>query len=173
MSKQNNKDNENIYHGYDHALKLLFSHPIMMESLIKGFVPQTWVQSLDFSSLQKVNVNHITEDLREREDDLIWTIEFKGQPLYIICLLEFQSTIDRFMAVRILTYSGLIYQDLLRQRKSSLIEQDYLPPVFSLVFYTGRQPWSAPKELKDCLSPLIPVSLRPYQPNIEYIPVLL
>ncbi len=166
MSKQDNKDKHHVHHGYDHALKLLFSHPIMMESLIKGFVPHLWAKNLDFSSLRAVNVKKITEDLREREDDLIWAIELKGQPLYIICLLEFQSEIERFMAVRILTYVGLIYQDLLKQNK---IENKHLPPVFSLVFYTGSRPWNAPTILKNCLSPLIPEGLRKYQPNIEYM----
>jgi hypothetical protein len=30
-------------------------------------------------------------------------------------LLEFQSTVDPFMAVRLLTYLGLLYQDLIKQ----------------------------------------------------------
>ncbi len=154
--------------GYDPALKLLFSHPVMIESLIKGFVPQTWTKDLDFSSLHQVNVKHTTDDLRTRESDLIWNISFKGQPLYIICLLEFQSTIDKFMAVRVLTYIGLIYQDLVKQKQFTH-KQQKLPPVFSLVFYTGAKAWDAPNTLKDCLSFAIPESLRKYQPNIEYM----
>jgi len=31
-------------------------------------------------------------------------------------LLEFQSKVDRFMAVRVMTYLGLLYQDLVRRR---------------------------------------------------------
>ncbi len=162
-------ESHNLHQGSDLALKLLFSHPIMMESLIKGFVSQAWSKDLNFSKLRKVNVKHTTDDFRTRENDLIWQIEFKGQPLYIVCLLEFQSTIDRFMAVRILTYIGLIYQDLLRNKKVTLVEKDKLPPVFSLVFYTGSQKWNAPTKLKECLSSAIPASLVKYQPHIEYM----
>ncbi|MBS0288202.1 MAG: Rpn family recombination-promoting nuclease/putative transposase [Proteobacteria bacterium] len=162
MSKKAKK----ITHGYDHALKLLFSHPIMIESLIKGFVPEAWTKQLDFSSLQKVSVKHVTDDLRTRESDIIWKIDFKKKSLYIICLLEFQSAIDKFMAVRVLTYIGLIYQDLIRHEHIEKVDE--LPPVFSLVLYTGSKIWDAPTKLKDCFSYAIPESLRKYQPNIEY-----
>jgi hypothetical protein len=141
----------------------------MMQSLIQAFVPESWAKELDFSSLRKVNVKHVTDDLRTRENDLIWAIEFRGQLVYIICLIEFQSTIDHFMAVRVLTYTGLIYQDLLKQKKTNLLVRKKLPPIFPIVYYNGENIWSAPKALKDCQSMAIPEGLKKYQPNIEYM----
>ena len=32
-------------------------------------------------------------------------------------LIEFQSTVDAWMAVRVMTYVGLLYQDLIRQKQ--------------------------------------------------------
>lgn len=163
----NNSSSSRAFPSYDRALKRVFAHPIMMESLIKAFVRQDWTRFLDFSSLEQVNVKHTTEELQTRENDLIWKINFKGQPLYIICLLEFQSTIDHFMAVRILTYVGLIYQEIIQQKHT--LVQKKLPPVFSLVFYTGLAKWNAPLSLNTCLSTAIPKGLMSYQPNIEYM----
>ncbi|QWF72539.1 Rpn family recombination-promoting nuclease/putative transposase [Methylomonas paludis] len=37
--------------------------------------------------------------------------------MYVYLLLEFQSSIDHFMAVRILGYLALLYQDLIRSEK--------------------------------------------------------
>ena len=71
------------------------------------------------------------------------------------------------MAVRILTYIGLIYQDLVKTKK--LKRKAKLPPVFSMVFYTGDRQWRAPLNLKDCLHPAIPDGLMKYQPQIEYM----
>jgi hypothetical protein len=48
----------------------------------------------------------------EREDDMIWRLRWGGRWLYVYLLLEFQSSVDRFMAVQLLTYIGLLYQDL-------------------------------------------------------------
>jgi hypothetical protein len=151
----------------DPTLKRLFAYPIMIEFLIKGFVPEAWAEDLDFSSLDRVNVKHTTEDLRSRENDIIWKVKFKGQTLYIILILEFQTNIDRFMAVRLLTYAGLAYQDLIIEKGKRLIKK--LPPIFPLVLYIGEPLWNCPKTLKDCLSPAIPSGLIKYQPDIEYM----
>ena len=41
----------------------------------------------------------------------------QDQWLYVYLLIEFQSTVDRFMAVRLLTYVGLLYQDLIKSKQ--------------------------------------------------------
>ena len=133
---------------------------MMIKDLIKGFVPEKWVKELDFSTLKKVSVAHVTDDLRTRENDCIWQLNFRAQPFYIVCLTEFQSNVDDFMAVRILTYVGLIYQDLIRSRE--LKKKDKLPPVFSLVYYTGKKRWDAPLDLRAHLNPAIPPGLMCY-----------
>ncbi len=73
-----------------------------------------WVKELDFTTLEKVSSSFISDDLREREDDLIWRVRWRNEWLYVYILLEFQSTVDAFMAVRIMTYLGLFYQDLIK-----------------------------------------------------------
>ena len=49
---------------HDASYKLLFSHAEMIKDLLQGFVPQSWVQALDFSTLEKVNASYVTDDLR-------------------------------------------------------------------------------------------------------------
>lgn len=43
----------------------------------------------------------------ERADDLVWRVKFRNEWLYLYLLLGFQSTVHRFMAVRLLTFVGL------------------------------------------------------------------
>ena len=57
---------------YDHPYKRLFSHPIMMADLIQGFLDSDLVEICDISSLERCNGSYVTDDLIEREDDLIW-----------------------------------------------------------------------------------------------------
>jgi len=56
---------------HDASYKLLFSHAEMIKDLLQGFVPQSWVQALDFSTLEKVNASYVTDDLRDRHDDVV------------------------------------------------------------------------------------------------------
>ena len=81
----------NTRKDHDHAYKLLFSHPEMVEDLLCGFVHEEWVSGLDFTSLEKVGGSYVADDLREREDDIIWRVRWGGEWLYVYLLLEFQS----------------------------------------------------------------------------------
>jgi predicted transposase YdaD len=126
---------------HDHSYKLLFSHPEMVADLLRGFVREDWVQQLDFSSLEKVSGTYVADDLREREDDVIWRVRWGQDWLYVYLLLEFQSTVDRYMAVRILVYLGLLYQDLIRQ---------CCPWCSTTATSAGMLPWKLPISSSHC-----------------------
>ena len=48
----------------------------MVEDLLRGFVKEDWVQELDFSTLEKVNASFVSDDLKDREDDVIWRMRW-------------------------------------------------------------------------------------------------
>jgi predicted transposase YdaD len=150
---------------HDGSYKLLFSHPEMVESLIRDFVPEEWVRELDFSTLERQNGSYVTDDLRERHDDILWRIKSGDSYFYIYLLIEFQSNVDPWMAVRIMTYIGLLYQDLI---KSGHVKGgDTLPPVFPLVLYNGRKTWTAHQDIAELISPT-PSALLQYRPSLRY-----
>jgi len=151
---------------HDHPYKLIFSHPEMVRDLLVSFVPEDWVKLLDFSTLEKQNGNFVTDDLREREDDIIWRVRWGERWLYVYLLIEFQSSTEKFMAVRILTYLGLLYQDLLRTNKIRADEK--LPPVLPIVLYNGKSRWTAPTEIGELIEPA-PGSLVSYRPALRYL----
>jgi hypothetical protein len=150
---------------HDGAYKHLFSHPEMIESLIRDFVPEEWVRELDFSTLERQNGSYVADDLRERHDDIIWSIKYGESLFYIYLLLEFQSSVDPWMSVRIMTYIGLLYQGLIKsgQVKSG----DKLPPVFPLVLYNGQTTWTAHQDIAELILPVSPTLVR-YRPSLRY-----
>jgi predicted transposase YdaD len=121
--------------GHDPCYKLLYGHAAMVRDLLKGFMTGPWVRELDLDTLEKCSGSYVSDDLRDRADDLIWRVRWGPNWLYIYLLLEFQSTIDTWMAVRIQTYIGLLYQDLIRAE--DLTEAHRLPPVLPIVLYNG------------------------------------
>jgi hypothetical protein len=66
-----------------------------------------------FSALQKVNASFVSPDFQRRESDIIWKVAFRGKPVYIFLLLEFQSSVDRWMPLRFLRYIVEFYQSFL------------------------------------------------------------
>lgn len=155
--------------GHDPSYRLLFSHPRMVEDLLRGFVREDWLSRLDFSTLERVNGSFITEGLKARRNDLIWRVRWadngEGGWFYLYLLIEFQSTPDPFMAVRLLVYVGLFLQELIREE--GLTASGQLPPVLPLVFYNGRRPWKGPLDLQSLFAP-VPEGLRRHLPQLEY-----
>ena len=123
------------------------------------------MRDIDFSTLELIPTNHVTKELRQRHDDIIWRVRWKDTYCYLYLLMEFQSTIDPFMAVRVLVYSGLLWEDLIA---TGVIKQgDKLPPIFPLVLYNGEQKWAAPQNVSELLTD-IPNGLRIYQPSQKF-----
>ena len=146
--------------------KELFSHPQMVRDLLTGFVNEDWLNLLNFSTLEKYNASFITANLRQRMDDIIWRVKWGKKWLYLYIIIEFQSSVDKFMAVRIMTYIGLLYQDLI---KSEVItSKQKLPPVLPLVLYNGSKPWKAKLEISELVGK-VPRGLEKYTPHLQYL----
>lgn len=138
----------------------------MVEDLLRGFVNEAWVQHVDFTTLERVSGSYVSDDLRDREDDIIWRVRWGAGWLYLYLLLEFQSTVDPYMALRLLVYVGLLYQSLIRAKQ--LPASGKLPPVVPIVLYNGRRPWTAAKTMASLVEPA-PAGLAWYCPQIRYL----
>ncbi len=151
---------------HDPAYKLLFSRPRMVRDLLAGFAARSWSGLLDFESLAPLPASFVGRELQQRHGDLIWRVRFRDDRwLYLVLLLEFQSTVEQAMAVRILEYSALLYRRLVAH--GVLREHGALPPVLPVVLYNGRRPWTAPVEVTNLLA-AGSEALAPYQPSQRY-----
>jgi predicted transposase/invertase (TIGR01784 family) len=148
---------------HDRSYKRLFSHPELVRDLLTGFVHEEWVKRLDLSSLEKVNGSYVAEELREREDDIVWRVRWADGWVYVYLLLEFQSNVDKNMAVRLLAYIALLYQDIIDSRQ--LLANGKLPPV---VLYNGKPPWNAALQMSEMIE-TIPGGLEAYRPQLRYL----
>ncbi len=151
---------------HDSSYKQLFSHARMVEDMLRGFVHEEWVDQLDFTTLEKVNSSYVSDELRDRADDVVWRVRWGSDWLYVYILLEFQSTVDTWMAVRIMTYVGMLYQDLIRagQVKTGQL----LPPVLPVVLYNGERRWHAATDITEIIQH-VPGGLGKYQPAHRHL----
>ncbi len=152
---------------HDGAYKHIFSHAQIVRDLLTGFVRESWVGLLDLDTLELTKNSYVTDDLRDRADDLVWRVRTRegGDWLYVYLLIEFQSRVDPWMALRILVYTGLLYQDLVKS--GQVRSGQRLPPVFPVVIYNGDSPWSAGTELAELIEPL--PGLKAYRPSQRHL----
>ena len=89
---------------HDAAYKLLFSHRRMVADLLHEFLPGGASPGFDFDTLEPLPASHVGRALERREGDLMWRLRARSAPddgwVYVLVLLEFQSGIDRRMALR-------------------------------------------------------------------------
>ncbi len=136
---------------HDSAFRELFAHPESMRELLTSFLPPDWTAQMDLASLERVNGSYAGGDGMQRHSDMVWRVLLAGRWLYLYLLLEFQSTPDPWMALRMRVYSGLLHQDLLKRHE--LPEPGRLPPILPIVLYTGRKPWRAARSMAALVMP--------------------
>ena len=150
---------------HDENYKRIFAFPRVIEDLLHGFVPGAWLEEVDFATLGKLSTEYISDELLKRHGDNVWRMRLRKNWLYLLLLVEFQSTDDPLMALRILTYTGLLYQELARNEQ--LDADGRLPAVLPLVLYNGDEPWESPLQMGELIAPVGPL-LAPYQPAQRY-----
>ena len=146
----------------DENYKRLFAFPRMVGNLLRAVGEPGWTRDVEFGTLQKLSAEHIGERGQKRLGDAVWRVRFRDVHLYLLVLLEFQSTKDSFMALRNLEYTALLYREL--KRASQLDAAGNLPPVLPLVLYNGDTPWADRLEMRQLIAP-VPPFLGPFQPS--------
>ena len=153
---------------YDERYKKLFAFPRMVEDLLRAFVSRDRLGTSDFSTLRKLSSEYVSDELLKRHGDTVWRLRVGGGWAYLLVLLEFQSRDDRYMALRILSYTSLLYQELVRNEAPEA--RRWLPAVLPVVLYNGTTPWRAPLEVGELIA-TVGGWLAPYQPAQRYFVV--
>ena len=156
--------NEAKLPGSDPVYKRLYAFPEMVADLLRSVLPADALAALDMDTLAKVPASYVGDDYRQRHGDAVWRVERAGRWTYILVLLEFQSSSDATMALRVLEYTAMLYRELLRAGEASPGE---LPPVLPIVLYNGESPWSAARDVGELIEETGPALLA-YQPSQRY-----
>ena len=153
-------DHDSLYHR-------LFDHPAMVAELLREFLAGPWLDGLDLDSMTRENAKYHPETGDRREGDMVWRIPRRdGGETYLILLLEFQSSSDPWMALRMLVYAGLLWQQLLREKR--LPPDGRLPPILPVVLYNGERRWAAPLALHELIGLTEDSPLWRWQPAMRY-----
>ena len=157
---------------HDSAFKRWFDRKRMVEDLLRGFAPAAAVRGVDFDTLEQLPAEYAGDDMSRSRGDAAWRVRFRGagagEWLYLLILLEFQSTVDRHMAARILAYTARMYLKLARGGEAP--PDGLPPPVLPVVLYNGERPWSAATEMLAAIAP-VGGDLAPFQPRQRYLSI--
>ena len=152
---------------HDSTCRRVFGAPRMVKDLFVGFVDSELAQLLDWSTLKQVAARHTSEDLHQRENDMIWELQRlggAGPPVYL--MLEFQSQPDWTMALRMWNYCGQFCETLAKQE--DVREQRQLPTVLPIVVYDGEREWSEVLDVADLVG-FVPPGWEAQSPRMAFV----
>ena len=132
---------------HDLFVRYTFGHPERAAAELRAVLPEEVVSAVDWTSLRREPGSVVDPELRETESDLLFTARLRtGHPLLLYVLLEHQSTVDRWMALRMLRY---VVRQLERWRQEHP-DSTVLPPILPLVMYHGPEgAWTAPRHVEE------------------------
>ena len=151
---------------HDSGYKKLFSNRTIFRQLIETFVQEDWVKEIDFDQSETLDKSFVSDHYKSTESDLIHKVKFRGREAYLVILLEFQSTVERFMALRVLNYLTNFYMDDVASAREKKKTLERLPPLFPIVLYNGQNPWTAPLRLQTLIQDV--KLLGKYAPRFQY-----
>ena len=61
---------------------------VLVADLLTGFVGEDWVHAVDLDTLDKCNGSYVSDDLRDRQDDIVWRVRRGDEVAYVYLLLE-------------------------------------------------------------------------------------
>jgi len=142
----------------DELHKRYFANVVAVRGAIVDFVRRPlpnadkWIDRLDFDTLEPMPTETVDEAFRSRFNDMAWRLRFRdpghdAEWLYVIVMLEFPSTVDWLMALRVQSYAVRIYESIPFVKSPN--SETRLPPILAIVVYNGRWPWWAARRLSD------------------------
>ena len=137
---------------HDENYKRLFASKLMVEHLLRACLPADLLAVADFSELGELSTEYVSDELLKRHGDTVWRLRLGQRWVYLLVLLEFQSEDDPWMALRILTYTGLLYQELVRNEAPEVAD-GRLPPLLPVVLYNATEPWTAARRMSGLVAP--------------------
>ena len=110
-----------IEHFPDRSLRCLLQDSEYVRGLVQIIAPDIEV-FLDFSRITYQKRSFISKALQERESDVLLSIPFQDatdtEALLIYILIEHQSTVDKTMGFRLLSYMVQIWESQRREMKT-------------------------------------------------------
>ncbi len=109
-------------------------------NLINEFTENEWKKDLQADKLILVDKSYILSDYEELEADIVYRASMGDKELIFYVLLEFQSSVDYSMPIRLLFYMIEIWRDVLKEVKNETIKKkDFmLPAIIPIVAYNGH-----------------------------------
>ena len=102
----------------DPIYKRLYAFPRMVADLLRSFFTDAELDA-DADTLERLPAEYVGDAFQQRRGDTAWRLRVRRADdgdgwLHVLVMLEYQSSADSAMALRVLEYTALLHGELLR-----------------------------------------------------------
>ena len=152
---------------HDALFKWVFESPADAATLLRELLPVAIRDAIVWKTLCRERGSFVDRMLADRHNDLLFSAHLRvGQPRRIFLLIEHQSTGDRDMPQRMLSYQSQIWDRFRRDRPAAR-----LPPVLAVLVSNVRGGWTWARSFEELFDPdvLALPGLSPLVPRVSML----
>jgi predicted transposase/invertase (TIGR01784 family) len=153
----------------DRIFKKIFSIKELFLMFVQDFIKEDWVAQLTIEDLEIMPVRFLNLRDGDRESDILYKVNLKEEEIFVFIHLEHQTKVNFLMSFRVMEYMTRIWRnwineqdELTGEEKPSERKGFLLPPIYPVIFYDGRNDWTAETEFAK--------KVKDYQRFEKYIP---
>jgi len=137
----------NIHNVHDKCFRKAMADIRVAKDFLEEYLPATIRSLIKLNTLKLRQNNYVDEQLNAFSSDVLYEVKLTNDnTAYLYLLVEHQSSVDTLMAFRLWNYMFRIWQDHLDQTQDTA-----LPLIYPLVFYHGKEPYTAPRSLTELI----------------------
>lgn len=138
---------------HDKGYKDLYSNKDVFINLVKDTLKFSWASEIKPEDLILVDKSYILPNYHDKESDIVYRAKIEGEEVIFFTLLEFQSTVDYSMPIRLFFYiSEILRREIDPKEIKAKKKNISVPAVVPIVLYNGKRPWDAKVSFRKIIS---------------------
>ena len=161
-----------IHKTTDNCFKLIFDNHRLFAEFIRDFINIDILKNIDPEDIEDISERFIPLTRNSRDSDTVKRINLKGfSPFFVIAVLEHESKVNFRSSFKMLQYIYLVLdaweKEAEEEDPGASQRKDFkYPPVLPIIFYDGKNNWTAEKNFFD--RTFLNEAFRKYIPKFEY-----
>ena len=138
----------------DSSAKTIFGNHVLCAQFLRGYTGIELLKDVQPEDIEDITDRYLWLWQEERDTDSVKKVHLRDSPdadtLFLITLIEHQSTVDYDMSFRILRYIVQILTDYAEDKKAAAKTKDFrYPPVLPIIFFDDHRNWTAETNFKN------------------------
>ena len=138
----------------DSGGKIIFENAVLCSQLLNGYVDMEELKHVKPEDIEDVTERFIPMFTEQRDADVIKKVHLSGDKDIFIALIEHKSGVDYNVGMQILRYMVYIWEDYEKEQNKLISGVSHTkdfkyPPILPIVYYEGKEKWTASRVLAD------------------------